>query len=114
MKIKVFYPNQQGKLEFTKKELEELLTEAYHEGYQDGDRKHWYSYPYYGSLTASLNGNILDGVAGAGVDGIKTNTDLAYTDTTTTSDITGVYAVNVVSALDDNRLEGECNCANLS
>ena len=111
MKIKVFYPNQQGKLEFTKKELEELLNEAYHEGYQDGDRKHWYSYPYYGSVTALSNTvNCLDG--------IKTNTDcdLAYTDTTTTttSDIAGVYAVNVVSALDDSRLEGECNCANLS
>lgn len=107
MKIKVFYPNQQGKLEFTKKELEELLNEAYHEGYQDGDRKHWYSYPYYGSVTALSN--TIDCV-----DGIKTNTDLAYTDTATTSDIAGVYAVNVVSALDDNRLEGECNCANLS
>ena len=112
MKIKVFYPNQQGKLEFTKKELEELLNEAYHEGYQDGDRKHWYSYPYYRSVTASLNGNILDGVAG--VDGITTKTDLVYTDTTTTSDISGVYAVNVVSALNDSLLEGECNCANLS
>ena len=109
MKIKVFYPNQQGKLEFTKKELEELLNEAYHEGYQDGDRKHWYSYPYYGSVTALSNSNTV-----TCVDGIKTNTDLVYTDTATTSDITGVYAVNVVSAYDDNRLEGECNCANLS
>lgn len=112
MKIKVFYPNQQGKLEFTKKELEELLNEAYHEGYQDGDRKHWYSYPYYGSVTALNSSNTLDGVAG--VDGIKTNIDYAYTDTATTSDIAEVYAVNVVSALNDNRLEGECNCANLS
>ena len=110
MKIKVFYPNQQGKLEFTKKELEELLNEAYHEGYQDGDRKHWYSYPYYGSVTALSN--TVDCI-----DGVKTSADcaLSYTDTTTTaSDIAGVYAVNVVSALDDSRLEGECNCANLS
>ena len=107
MKIKVFYPNQQGKLEFTKKEL---LNEAYHEGYQDGDRKHWYSYPYYGSVTALSSSNTIDCV-----DSIKANTDLAYPDTTTTtSDIAGVYAVNVVSALDDSRLEGECNCANLS
>ena len=110
MKIKVFYPNSQGKLEFTKKELEELLNEAYHEGYQDGDRKHWYSYPYYGSVTALSN--TVDCI-----DGVKTSADcaLSYTDTTTTaSDIAGVYAVNVVSALDDSHLEGECNCANLS
>lgn len=110
MKIKVFYPNQQGKLEFTKKELEELLNEAYHEGYQDGDRKHWYSYPYYGSVTALSNSN--SNTADC-VDGIKINTDYVYTDTATTSDIAEVYAVNVVSALDDKRLEGECNCANL-
>lgn len=110
MKIKVFYPNSQGKLEFTKKELEELLNEAYHEGYQDGDRKHWYSYPDYGSVTVLSN-------AVDCIDGVKTSADsaLAYTDTTTTtSDITGVYAVNVVSALNDSLLEGECNCANLS
>lgn len=106
MKIKVFYPNQQGKLEFTKKELEELLNEAYHEGYQDGDRKHWYGYTYCNSVTALSNA--VDCTTQA-------SCDLAYTDTTTTaSDITGVYAVNVVSALDDSRLEGECNCANLS
>ena len=110
MKIKVFYPNQQGKLEFTKKELEELLNEAYHEGYQDGDCKHWYSYPYYGSVTALNSSNTLDSVTS--VNG--TNTDYVYTDTATTSDIAEVYAVNVVSALDDKRLEGECNCANLS
>lgn len=111
MKIKVFYPNQQGKLEFTKKELEELLNEAYHEGYQDGDRKHWYSYPYYGSVTALSNTiDCVDGITTA----TNTNCNSTYTDTATTSDIAGVYAVNVVSALDDSRLEGECNCANLS
>lgn len=109
MKIKVFYPNQQGKLEFTKKELEELLNEAYHEGYQDGDRKHWYSYPYYGSVTALSSSNTLNYT-----DGANANTDLAYTDSATTSDIAEVYAVNVVSALNDKLLEGECNCANLS
>lgn len=110
MKIKVFYPNQQGKLEFTKKELEELLNEAYHEGYQDGDRKHWYSYPYYGSVTALSNSGSIDSLNSVQADSVN----CTYTDTATTSDIAEVYAVNVVSALDDKRLEGECNCANLS
>lgn len=113
MKIKVFYPNSQGKLEFTKKELEELLNEAYNEGYKDGDHKHWYSYPYYYGTSVTALSNAVDCI-----DGIKASSDcaLAYTDTTTTatSDIAGAYAVNVVSALDDSRLEGECNCANLS
>ena len=36
MKIKIMYPNQYGKLEFTKEELEKLLTDAYDEGYRDG------------------------------------------------------------------------------
>lgn len=48
MKIKILYPNEQGKLEFSKVELEKLLTEAYNEGYADGQKVTIYtgSYPY--------------------------------------------------------------------
>lgn len=35
MKIKVLVPNNNGKFEFTKEELEALLKEAYDEGYSD-------------------------------------------------------------------------------
>lgn len=42
MKIKIMYPNQYGKLEFTVEALEKLLTEAYNEGYSDGYRKSTY------------------------------------------------------------------------
>ena len=35
MKIKIFVPNDNGKFEFTKEELESLLKEAYDEGYRD-------------------------------------------------------------------------------
>lgn len=35
-KIKIFIPNINGKFEFTKEELEELINEAYEEGYSDG------------------------------------------------------------------------------
>lgn len=36
MKIKIFYPNRDGNIEFSKKDLELLLEEAYDEGYRDG------------------------------------------------------------------------------
>lgn len=36
MKIKILTPNELGKFEFTKEELERLLKEAYDDGYHDG------------------------------------------------------------------------------
>jgi hypothetical protein len=38
MKIKIMYPNNKGKIELSKEELEKLLNEAYNEGYSDGHR----------------------------------------------------------------------------
>ena len=35
MKVKVFYPNAHGKIEFTRQELEKLLDEVYREGQKD-------------------------------------------------------------------------------
>ena len=37
MKIKVFTPNERGKIEFTREELEKLLNEIYHDGLHDGE-----------------------------------------------------------------------------
>ena len=37
MKVKVFKPNNNGKIEFTLSELEELLNEVYSEGFNDGE-----------------------------------------------------------------------------
>lgn len=37
MKVKVFRPNNNGKIEFTLNELEELLNEVYSEGFNDGE-----------------------------------------------------------------------------
>lgn len=61
MKIKIMYPNNKGKIELTKEELEKLLNESYSEGYSDGCHKSYYtistpSYPYItynGSCTSS-------------------------------------------------------------
>lgn len=46
MKIKVFYPDRDGCIRFTKKELEDLLDEVYREGYNDARPYYWTS-PYY-------------------------------------------------------------------
>lgn len=50
MKIKIMYPNDRGRIELTKEELEKLLNESYSEGYSDGCRSCYTistpSYPY--------------------------------------------------------------------
>lgn len=40
-RVKVFSPNEKGKIEFTKKEIEKLLQEIYTEGYKDGAQTKW-------------------------------------------------------------------------
>lgn len=52
MKIKVFYPDRDGRISFTKKELEDLLDEVYREGYNDGRPYTWTS-PYSSSITTT-------------------------------------------------------------
>lgn len=61
MKIKIFCPNVNGKLEFTKEELENLLNEAYNDGYRDGSfSKTWtYTYP---TITYNSSGSTTDGI----------------------------------------------------
>lgn len=59
VKIKVVSANKEGKIELTKLELENLLNEAYRDGYCDGS-KNSYTYtgisttPYYGYDTVSI------------------------------------------------------------
>lgn len=56
MKVKVFYPNREGKIEFTRQELEKLLDEVYREGQKDCNcSKSWtWTTPYYNdSLTSN-------------------------------------------------------------
>ena len=38
MKVKIFMPNKDGKIEFDYKDLESLLNEIYEEGYNDGKK----------------------------------------------------------------------------
>ena len=55
MKVKVFYPNREGKIEFTRQELEKLLDEVYREGQKDCNcSKSWtWTTPYYNSSLAN-------------------------------------------------------------
>jgi hypothetical protein len=62
MKVKVFEVEKNGKISFTKNELEKLLNEVYDSGYEDGKRSNNYwtwtspykwEYPYYTTTTAT-------------------------------------------------------------
>ena len=51
MMIKVFETNNNGKIKFTREDLEKLLNEVYNDGYREGKDSHnwtWTS-PYYAS-----------------------------------------------------------------
>ena len=50
MKVKVFQSNHNGKIEFTRAELEKLLNEVYTDGYNEGKSSHWtWTSPYISS-----------------------------------------------------------------
>ena len=80
MSIKVFQTNANGKIEFTRCELEKLLNETYREGYTDGENHAKSNYwawtspsisvtntPYYGTITCDtgslLSINTTDGIS---------------------------------------------------
>lgn len=82
MKIKIMYPNRDGRLEFSKNELEKLLEEAYNEGYKDGKNSNSYTtyYPsisYLNGLTCNADGTYSTTTADNSikVSGITLNTD---------------------------------------
>lgn len=55
MKIKIFYPDPDGSIRFSKQELQALLDEVYKEGYNDA-RPYYQQSPYWsnsGSITTS-------------------------------------------------------------
>ena len=89
MKVKVFYPDMDGRIHFTKKELEDLLNEVYKEGYNDARPYYWTS-PYYGSSNSGV---------------ITTGTPLrndSITFSTISSDSTHLNSATYVSASNTN------------
>lgn len=56
MRIKIFTPNEKGKIELTKEELENILNESYRQGWND--KPYYYDRYWYNSPT--LTGNTAD------------------------------------------------------
>ena len=101
MKIKVFCPNTNGKLEFTKEELERMLNEAYEDGYRDG-RNH-YS-PWYCTTSLSGSANAASTNIRGYVDSVKA-TDATITNATSSTDtitsaLEGVRQMNISDLLE--------------
>lgn len=58
MIVKVFQKNKNGKIEFTKEELETLLNEVYWDGYRANSTWTWttpLSYPIYTTINSKTN-----------------------------------------------------------
>lgn len=53
MRIKIFTPNEYGRIELTKEELEKLLNESYQQGWND--KPYYGSYRYYPAVTYCSN-----------------------------------------------------------
>lgn len=53
MKVKVFYPDRDGRIHFTKDELQALLDEVYREGYNDA-RPYYWTTPYYWTNSGTI------------------------------------------------------------
>lgn len=60
--VKIFTTNSDGKIEFTKDELEKLLNEIWRDGYSSNTSYYWTSptitTPYWNTITCSTEGNI--------------------------------------------------------
>ena len=54
MRIKIFVPNEYGRIELTKEELEKLLNESYQQGWNDKPN-YYYNQPYYTLYSNTAN-----------------------------------------------------------
>lgn len=87
MKVKVFYPDRDGRIHFTKEELQALLDEVYREGYNDA-RPYYWSSPYY--WNSNSNGTITTGSPILG-------DNITYTTAQSSSDYSVTYASNATA-----------------
>lgn len=80
MKVKIFQPNHNGKIEFTRAELERLLNEVYNDGYREGEaagQKHSWTWtsPYITNQTYCTTA--LDATNDKGIDKLTCSCDSA-------------------------------------
>lgn len=80
MKVKIFQPNHNGKIEFTRAELERLLNEVYNDGYREGEaagQKHSWAWtsPYISNQTYCATA--LDTTNDKGIDKLTCSSDSA-------------------------------------
>ena len=100
MKVKVFQSNHNGKIEFTRAELEKLLNEVYTDGYNEGKSSHWtWTSPYAGNLNDITLINATDSSANYTTDKKTALNSINTTDKTIvnpkTADANPVYTVKV-------------------
>lgn len=110
MSVKVFQTNSNGKIEFTRAELEKLLNDTYKEGHRDGENKansnYWtWTSPYISNAitnVAPLNGtsNITyrNSTDGAAVEGITLTCDKATVDASEVAKLAGPAAIGSTKA----------------
>ena len=96
MKIKIMYPNDRGRIELTKEELEKLLNESYSEGYSDGCSRYYSistpSYPYITYCNGSSDNSLsADKVT------VKCDCDGAITYATSMSEDTALNTAQTIS-----------------
>ena len=74
MRIKIFTPNENGKIELTKEELENLLNETYRQGWNDKPYYRDYCYSTYPNIT--LTGSTADTAYAYNINSSTSITDL--------------------------------------
>lgn len=110
MSVKVFQTNSNGKIEFTRAELEKLLNDTYKEGHRDGENKansnYWtWTSPYISDSTtnvAPLNGTgsitYRNSIGGEAVEGITLTCDKAAVDASEVAKLVSPTAIGSVKA----------------
>ena len=97
MSVKVFQTNSNGKIEFTRAELEKLLNDTYKEGHRDGENKsnsnYWtWTAPSLTNYPTSIHGNVSTGAIRTTPDIITVTCDNAKIDTDALNKLSGVEA----------------------
>ena len=62
MRIKIFVPNEYGRIELTKEELEKLLNESYQQGWSDKPERPYYYYQSYPYATYCSSGDTANSI----------------------------------------------------